>query len=101
MNTKAKGTRLERKTRDALIRDGYRVQRAGASLGEWDLIAIGPLDILLVQVKCGRWPGSAEMSRMTAFPAPFNARKQVWRWDDRAKEPRVKTYGPDGWMEAA
>jgi len=90
VNAKAKGTRLEHKTMRRLEDDGYSCTRAAASLGAWDIIAIGPTDVRLVQVKANRWPGSVEMETLELFACPTNCRKQVWRWDDHARQPKVR-----------
>lgn len=90
-NCKAKGTRNEHKTIRLLEASGYVCMRAGASLGVWDVIGIGPVDIVLVQVKSNRWPGTEEMERLALFPAPGWARKLVHRWDDHKRLPKVKT----------
>ena len=99
LNTNAKGARLERRTRDRLELVQYQVTRAGGSLGAWDLIAIGALDVLLVQVKANIWPGPLEREKMERFPQPPCVQKQIWRWDDRVREPRIKVLTPDGWVE--
>lgn len=90
MNTKAKGSRNERRSRDLLEATGYAVTRAAASLGCWDLVAIGSADLVLVQVKTRDWPGSAEMETLRAFPAPPIARKLLHRWRDRQRLPDVR-----------
>lgn len=90
MNTAAKGGRNERRSRAMLEAAGYHVTRAAASHGAWDLVAIGPADLLLVQVKSRDWPGFAEMARLQAFPAPPGVRKVVHRWRDRASVPDVR-----------
>jgi Holliday junction resolvase len=41
MNTKRKGSRNEHRSRAILEAEGYRVMRAAASLGAFDLIGIG------------------------------------------------------------
>jgi len=89
-NAKAKGTRNERRSARLLEAAGYRVTRAAASLGEWDLVGIGPVDVVLCQVKTRDWPGLAEMETLTLFPAPPNARKLVHRWRERQRQPDVK-----------
>jgi Holliday junction resolvase len=89
-NAKAKGTRNEHRTMRLLEAAGYSVCRAAASLGAWDVIAIGPTDIVLVQVKSNAWPGSVEMETLTLFKAPPNARKLVHRWRDRQRLPDVR-----------
>lgn len=90
MNTKRKGSRNEHRSMRLLEAAGYAVTRAAASLGDWDIIAIGPVDVVLVQVKSNAWPGSAEMERLALFRAPPNAKKLVHRWRDRQRLPDVR-----------
>lgn len=90
MNAKAKGTRNEHRSMRLLEAAGYRVTRAAASLGEWDLIGVGSTDVVLCQVKTRDWPGSVEMETLRQFAAPPNARKLVHRWRDRQRMPDVR-----------
>jgi hypothetical protein len=69
---------------------GYQCMRAAASLGAWDIVAIGSQDVILLQVKSRDWPGSAELETLQAFPCPPNCRKLVHRWRDRQRIPDVK-----------
>lgn len=89
MKTKLKGTRNEHRSIDLLEAKGYRCTRAAASLGVWDIVGVGPKDIVLCQVKSNRWPGSVEMEKLQAFQAPRNCHKLVHRWCDRQPEPDV------------
>jgi Holliday junction resolvase len=89
MNAKAKGNRTEYKSIRVLEAAGYRVTRAAASLGVFDLVAIGSDDVLLIQCKSNRWPGTEETAAIRSFPAPANARKLVHRWRDRQMAPDV------------
>jgi Holliday junction resolvase len=90
VNAKAKGTRNEHRSMRLLEASGYAVTRAAASLGAWDLVAIGSTDVALVQVKTRDWPGLVEMETLKLFPAPANARKLVHRWRDRQRAPDVR-----------
>lgn len=90
MNAKAKGSRNERRSRAILEGAGYAVTRAAASLGAWDLIAIGSTDVVLVQVKTRDWPGAVELETLRDFPAPPNARKLLHRWRDGERTPDVR-----------
>ena len=90
MSTKSKGTAREHKTMKYLEARGYKCSRTAASLGEWDIFAISPETVLLVQVKSNRWPGRPEMERLRVFSAPAGVLKQVWRWDDYAREPKIR-----------
>ncbi len=93
MNRKAKGNRNEYKSMRLLEAAGYLCTRAAASLGVFDIIAIGPADIVLLQVKSNEWPRSAEMESIELFPAPPNCRKLVYRWRDRQGLPDVREVG--------
>ena len=90
MSAKAKGSRSEHKSRRLLEADGYSVCKAGASLGVWDLIGVRADSVVLVQVKSNRWPGRAEMATLSEFGCPPVCVKLVHRWDDYAKEPKVR-----------
>lgn len=98
MNSKAKGNRSEYKTMRYLEKRGYRCTRSAASLGEWDVVAVGVDDVLLVQVKSNRWPGHNEMRILTDFKVPKGVIKLVHRWDDKEKEPKIRRcYYTDVW----
>lgn len=97
--SKRKGTRNEHRTIRYLERLGYRCTRAAASLGDWDVIAVGPNDVRLCQVKTNCFPGPAERESLEMFPAPANAIKECWRWDDRKREPRIRQWLGGVWME--
>ncbi len=92
MNTSAKGARRERQARDLLYQWGaLRVVKSAASLGEFDLLALFPGELLAVQVKCNRWPGSAEMAKLRAFPSLSYIKKLIFRYRDGEREPDVRT----------
>ena len=90
MNCKVKGTRNEHRSMAILEAAGYRCTRSAASLGEWDVVAIGTADILLVQIKTRDWPGTVEMETLRSFRVPPNCRKLVHRWRHRQRLPDVK-----------
>jgi Holliday junction resolvase len=89
LNCKAKGNRAEYKTRRILEKAGYACTRAAASLGMFDVIAIGPRDIRLIQVKCARNASPVEREAIELFSAPANCSKEVWVWTDYARAPIV------------
>jgi Holliday junction resolvase len=90
MNTKAKGNRNEHRSIAVLEAAGYRCTRSAASLGAWDIIGVGPTDVVLCQVKTRDWPGAVEMETLKLFCAPQNCRKLIHRWRHRARVPDVK-----------
>lgn len=54
MKTKQKGYRVERKIRLMFEKYGWRVIRAGASLGEADLVCIKKKKVIFIQIKSTR-----------------------------------------------
>lgn len=91
MNTKAKGSSREHKAMRILEQAGYACTRAAASLGIFDVIAIGPSGVRCLQVKSNRWPSAAEMEAIELFQVPAGCTKEVWRFDDYARAPMIKT----------
>jgi Holliday junction resolvase len=89
-NSKAKGSRNERRTMALLETAGYRCAKSGGSLGAWDVIGIGSTDFVVVQVKSNAWPGSAEMETLKGFAVPSNTKRLVHRWRDRKQKPDVR-----------
>lgn len=90
MNTSKKGRRNEHRTIKRLESLGYYCLRSAASKGIWDVVAVGPDNVLLIQVKSNDWPGSEEMAAMTAFIVPPRVQKWVYRWCDRQREPDTR-----------
>jgi Holliday junction resolvase-like predicted endonuclease len=94
-NPKQKGSRNERKSRDWLLAEGaLYVIKAGGSLGQFDLVAIGKGTVELVQVKTNRWPAPAEIEELIKTRDKIAEYKQfrisIHRWDDFAREPLVR-----------
>jgi hypothetical protein len=83
VNAKRKGTRNEHRSMALLEAAGYACTRAAASLGVFDIVGIGPTDVVLVQCKTRDYPGAVEMEAIRNFPAPANCRKLIHRWRDR------------------
>jgi hypothetical protein len=89
LNAKRKGSRNEHRSM-APLEAGYACTRAAASLGVFDIVGIGPTDVVLVQTKSNEWPRSVEMEAIRNFPAPANCRKLIHRWRDRQRLPDVR-----------
>ena len=91
MNTKAKGTRGEHRAIRILEAAGYRCMRAAASLGEFDVVAVGPRDVRLVQVKCGgAYLSAIERETIAGLAVPANVSKECWRFPDRVRAPIIE-----------
>lgn len=89
-NAKAKGSRQERRTMALLEAAGYTCIKSGGSLGEWDVIGIGPRGVVLVQVKSTDWPGTLEMAALReSCPYPYVTRL-VHRWRNHQRTPDVR-----------
>lgn len=88
---KRRGGHNERRARDYLYQIGAtRVVKSGASLGEFDLVAFFPGEVVLVQVKSNTWPGPQERANMRAVLNYTYVKKIMLRWDDRAREPQLR-----------
>ena len=90
MNAKRKGSRNERRSIALLEASGYLCTRAAASLGVFDIVGIGPSDIVLCQVKTRDFPGSVEMETIRSFPCPPLCKKLIHRWRDHHRNPDVR-----------
>ena len=91
MNGKAKGARAERRAIKMLERSGYICTRAGGSLGLFDVIAVGPADVRLLQVKAGStYLSGVEREQIAALTVPANVSRECWRFPDRARAPLIE-----------
>jgi Holliday junction resolvase len=90
MKAKAKGSRRERQARMILELAGYFVVKAGGSLGCWDLVALGPQGVRLIQCKSNEKPRPAERERLELFPRLPYSSKEVWVFFDRQREPVIE-----------
>jgi Holliday junction resolvase len=87
-NAKAKGSRLERQSRDILRNAGMIVIKAGGSLGPADLIGLIPEQgrVVFVQVKSNRGVSPAERQALINLAArcrPTEWNVLIHRWRDR------------------
>ena len=69
---------------------GFCCTRSGASLGVFDVIAIGPHTVRLIQVKANRWPRRAEHEAIERVRCGHGVSKEVWRWNDREPAPIIR-----------
>jgi Holliday junction resolvase-like predicted endonuclease len=98
MNRKRKGTRKERQVKEMLERNGAFVVRSAGSFGPFDLVALWPDRVLLVQVKAGKGPSDREMQEMTSVlpTTSYTLSKQVWIFRAREKNPHIVDVGHGG-----
>jgi hypothetical protein len=90
MNTGEKGRRNEHRSMAVLEEQGYACIRSSNSRSPWDVVALRSSELVLVQVKSSRWPGSQEVAAMRAFPCPPGCRRLVHRWRRGQSEPDVR-----------
>lgn len=91
MNTKAKGARAERRCIRILEAAGYRCTHAAASLGLFDVIALGPDAVRLIQVKAGgEYLSAVEREQIQLLLVPKAVSKECWRFPQRAKTPLIE-----------
>ena len=63
----------------------------GASLGLFDVIAIGPHDVRCVQVKSGgKYLSGLEREAIQALTVPANVTREAWRFPDRCRAPLIE-----------
>jgi Holliday junction resolvase len=90
-NTKSKGSRAERRAMRILEAAGYVCTKAGASLGLFDVVAIGPVDVRLLQVKSGTARLSGlEREAIQALKVAPNVSREYWRFPDRCRVPLIE-----------
>jgi Holliday junction resolvase len=91
MNGKRKGTNAERRAMKLLEAAGYLCMRAGASLGVFDVLALGAHDIKAIQVKSGtRYCSALEREQLQLVQVPPNVSKEIWRFPDRCRAPLIE-----------
>ena len=89
--SKRKGSRAELKAIAILETAGYCCTKAGGSLGVFDVIAIGPVNVRAIQVKCGTARLSPlEREQIRATDVPPNCTKEYWRFLDYARKPLIE-----------
>ena len=79
MTSYSKGRRLEYAARDRLIALGYYVIRSAGSKGLADLVALGPSDTILVQVKKkGSEYDKEKLDKLRRLQVQEGVRKELW-----------------------
>jgi len=87
MTNYRRGYDAERKAKEKLEGEGYYVMRSAGSHGQFDLIAIGSMEVLAIQVKRSKvnkihYP---EMDELKFWIFPPIVHKQFWVWLDRQR----------------
>jgi Holliday junction resolvase len=91
VNTKAKGSRAERRCIRILEAAGYVCTKAGGSLGVFDVIAIGAVDVRCIQVKANEYLSGVEREQIRSLSVPGNVTREYWRFvDGRPNEPLIE-----------
>ena len=91
MNTKAKGSRAERRAIGILEAAGYVCTKAGGSLGLFDVVAIGAQDVRCIQVKAGgQYLSAVEREQIAALTVQGNVSRECWRFPDRCRVPVIE-----------
>jgi Holliday junction resolvase len=72
---------------------GYDTIRSAGSKGSWDVVAIGPENIRLIQVKSNCEPDGVERETMRAYVVPDRVSKEVWIFRDRVATPVIIFIG--------
>jgi Holliday junction resolvase len=84
-----RGVDVERKAMKTLEQAGYMVARTAGSHGPFDVIAIGPLGVRLIQlkrVKDGRYIGldvaREQLRRIYEYTQAIDVSAELWVWQD-------------------
>lgn len=81
-----RGVEIERKAIQQLEQVGYIALRSAGSHSSFDVVAINPNGIRLIQCKrekdkLGKW--DLLLEQLSEIKVPFNATKELWVWVDR------------------
>ncbi len=85
MKNKDKGSRIEREVKNKLEKEGFLCCKSGSSLGIYDIIAITPNVVRLIQVKSTKtkfyWSTylkEIKTLELTAEMLPYCCRQELW-----------------------
>ena len=92
-NLKRRSYRAEERSIRLLEAHGYRCCRAAASLGEWDIVGVGSVDVVLARVMTDEWPSVEKLEMLRSFGAPVNCKKVIHCWVGRRHVPDVREIG--------
>ena len=79
MSNYSRHQKLEYAARDELIVRGYLIViRDAGSIGPFNLVAISPTDVVLIQVRKKGAKRKADIEQLQAIQVPKNVRKELW-----------------------
>jgi len=90
-----KGRRYEYKARKLLEQEGFEVVRSAASKGKWDLVAVKPGCVRLIQVKKGKPTESAIKKFLPLLADIAVVFREVWFYQEGKGFTIVKNDGQD------
>ena len=86
-----KGVRAEYRTMAVLEKAGYYPRRTAGSHGVYDVVAISPTSVRIINVKTGGAKASPlERESLRQMKVPSKVSKELWRWPDRSREPLIE-----------
>jgi len=89
--SKRKGTRAELRCIRILEAAGYICTKAGGSLGMFDVVALGPVDVKAIQVKAGTARLSPlEREQICDLTLPPNVSCEYWKFADYCRQPLIE-----------
>jgi hypothetical protein len=90
--SKAKGRRYEHRTIKLLEAVGYKCTLAAGSLGEFDVIALGPHNVRAIQVKGGDKPYLPPLEReaIKMVQVCDQVSKEFWKFYKHKREPIIE-----------
>lgn len=87
-----RGRRKEWEVVKTLKAAGYRVVRSAGSHGPWDVCAVSPIEVILIQVKYHKTGkvSSSEISDFQTMAVPSDrVRKEVWIFTKGKRNPQI------------
>lgn len=89
MTNYTKGRAREYRTMRILEKAGFDCMRTSGSHGMFDVIAVSPNLLRLIQVKAGRNASPAERESIANYPVPVGVSKELWFYVDGSREPII------------
>ncbi len=88
----ARGRAKEYRVMRALEKLGYRCLRSAGSHGAWDVVAIGPRDTRLIQVKLNCKPTPDEEREIRSFIVSSGVSKELWIFRTGVRAPEIQRF---------